>query len=143
MILYPSYINASDGLLNMEYNHLVSGCHFGIFPSYYEPWGYTPLECAAHGVPSITTDLAGFGRFVRKTVKEEPGIYVIDRQKKTYDEVVDQIFEKLYWFTNLKKNERIKEKEKAEHFVPYCDWGNLAINYIKAYNLAVTKMKTA
>ena len=95
-----------------------------------------------NGVPSITPVVAGFGRFVRKTVKDEPGIYVIDRQKANPDQVADQIFSKLLWFTKLKKNERIQEKTKAEHFVPFCDWGNLVVNYLKAHNLSIKKMES-
>ena len=140
VILYPSYLSASDGLLDMEYSHVISGCHIGIFPSSYEPWGYTPLECAAHGLPSITTDLAGFGQFVKDKSPDDPGIYVVARQGKNDEEVAQQIFERLHWYTHLNKMERIKEKIKAEHFLPFCDWDNLVAYYLQAHNLAIDKV---
>ena len=82
VVLYPIYVSESDGILNLEYYELISGCHFGVFPSYYEPWGYTPLECAALGVPSITSDLSGFGRYVNNIIKEEGGVFVLERFQK-------------------------------------------------------------
>jgi glycogen(starch) synthase len=66
IILFPSYLNGTDSLLNLDFYDVIAGCHLAVFPSYYEPWGYTPLESAALGVPTITTDLAGFGRFIKE-----------------------------------------------------------------------------
>lgn len=140
IIFYPSYLSASDGLLDLDYNSVMWGCHLGIFPSYYEPWGYTPLECAAYGVPSITTDLAGIGKFILNNFKEEPGIFVIKREGKTDEEVVQKLTDKLYWYTNLSKEERIKCKIKAENFAPLCSWDKLILNYIKAHEMAVKKI---
>ncbi len=64
IIFVPSYLNGNDGIFNMDYYDLLVGFDLTIFPSYYEPWGYTPLESAAFGIPTITTDLAGFGQWV-------------------------------------------------------------------------------
>src|SRR3989338_9750564 len=63
VVYYPIYLSGADGLLNLDYYESMQGSHLGIFPSYYEPWGYTPLEAGALGVSSVTTDLAGFGRY--------------------------------------------------------------------------------
>ena len=141
VILYPCYLSASDGLLDMDYEATMWGCQLGIFPSYYEPWGYTPLECASHGVPSITTDLSGFGRFVLDNCKDEPGIFIIKRDGKKESEVVKQLADKLYWYSNLSKDGRIKCKIKAEHFAPLCSWSKLILNYTKAHNMAVENIK--
>ena len=140
VVFYPYYLSASDGLLDLNYYSAIWGCHLGIFASYYEPWGYTPLECAAYGVPSITTDLAGFGKFVLANSKEEPGIFVIKRQGKKEEFVVKKLADRLYRYTTLPKNDRIKCKIKAEHFAPLCDWGKLVVNYIKAHNMALEKI---
>ncbi|MBU0614775.1 MAG: glycogen/starch synthase [Nanoarchaeota archaeon] len=141
VIFYPTYISSSDGLLDLDYYPAIWGSHLGIFPSYYEPWGYTPLECAAHGVPSITTDLAGFGIFAEKNIKtkENPGIWVIKRRGKTYPEVVSQLTDAMYNYTNLPTKERIQNKITAEHFVRLLDWKNLIINYLEAQNAAMSK----
>ena len=63
IIFYPIYLSGADGLLNLNYYEAMQGSHLGVFPSYYEPWGYTPLEAGALGVSSVTTALAGFGRY--------------------------------------------------------------------------------
>ena len=65
VIFHPEFVTATSPLFNLDYQQFVRGCHMGIFPSYYEPWGYTPMECVALGLPSITTDLSGFGAYAR------------------------------------------------------------------------------
>src|SRR5690606_30993851 len=65
VVFPPQFVSATSPLISLEYDQFVRGCHMGIFPSYYEPWGYTPMECVASGVPTVTTDLAGFGSYVR------------------------------------------------------------------------------
>ena len=62
---YPTYLSSTDGILGLDYYNAMMACHVGVFPSYYEPWGYTPLEAAALGCQSITTDLAGYGKFMK------------------------------------------------------------------------------
>ena len=141
IIFYPGYLSSSDRLLDMEYYPAVWGCHLGIFPSYYEPWGYTPLESAAYGVPAITSDLAGFGRFLVRQNEPETGIFVINRHNKSDTDAVNQMANTLYWYTNLTKKERIAQKIRAEHFAPKLDWSHLAANYVKAHNLAIDKVK--
>jgi glycogen(starch) synthase len=74
VIYYPIYLTGADGLIDLTYYDAIIGCHFGIFPSYYEPWGYTPLETAALGVSSLTTDLSGFGKYILKKHKGCKGI---------------------------------------------------------------------
>ncbi|CAI8017548.1 Glycogen [starch] synthase, liver [Geodia barretti] len=66
----------------MDYEEFVRGCHLGVFPSYYEPWGYTPAECTVMGIPSVTTNLSGFGCFIAQHVADPAtyGIYIVDRR---------------------------------------------------------------
>ena len=88
----PSYLNGDDGVFNMRYYDLLCGLDLALFPSYYEPWGYTPLEAVAFRVPTLTTTLAGFGMWVLDHYKKEhPGITVLDRTDSNYDEVVDGV----------------------------------------------------
>lgn len=146
VVFYPIYLSSSDGLLDLEYNQAVWGCHFGVFPSYYEPWGYTPLESAAHGVPAVTTDLAGFGLYVQEHRKEmqernagEAGVLVLERRGKEYAEVVEELAKMMLWYANLPKNERIQNKIVAEHFAPKLDWRRLIKHYIEAHDKAIEK----
>ena len=141
VIHYPCYLSGSDGLLDLDYYSTLRGCHLGIFPSYYEPWGYTPLECAGYGVPSITSDLAGLGRFLIKFKRDEEGIFVIRREKKSEDDVVKELAERLFAFTNLSKEDRIKYKMMAVNLIPMFSWEKLVENYIIAHNMAIAKGK--
>ena len=83
MIFYPIYLTGADSLLDLNYYESMQGGHLGVFPSFYEPWGYTPLEAAALGVSSVTTDLAGFGKYIQKKGKKKyPGVFVLKRMDK-------------------------------------------------------------
>jgi glycogen(starch) synthase len=83
VVYHPDFINYTNPLFGMDYGQFVRGCHLGVFPSYYEPWGYTPLECIASGVPTVTSDLAGFGDYVQDNVKDhnKRGIYLVKRHQ--------------------------------------------------------------
>lgn len=138
VIYYGSYLSLSDGLLGLDYYSAIWGCHLGVFPSYYEPWGYTPIESASHGVPSITTDLSGFGKFVEENLNSKEGIFVLKRENKSDEQAINELADYLYWYTNLGKEERINNKIVAENFVLRLSWENLISNYIKAYELALS-----
>lgn len=140
VIVYPAYLSESDGILNMKYYDVVLGCHMGIFPSYYEPWGYTPLECAALGVPALTTDLAGFGRYIDKASEaKNGGIFVLKRFQKPEYEVINDFTNILYKFSRMKKSERVDQKVLAKELSLLADWSLLANNYIEAHNLSLKK----
>ncbi|RME53572.1 glycosyltransferase [Candidatus Woesearchaeota archaeon] len=140
VVVYPAYLDGSDSLLNLPYYDAITGCHLGVFPSSYEPWGYTPLETAACGVPSVTTDLAGFGRFVMKKVHgEEGGIYVVPRYKHSYDEAVQELFEILLRFARLNRSERVHEKIKAKSLSALADWRQFVNFYVQAHNVALQR----
>ncbi len=79
VIFVPAYLNGHDGLINMPYYEALAGCDLGVFPSYYEPWGYTPLESAAYAVPTVTTDQAGFGLWAQQWASDCNGIILLKR----------------------------------------------------------------
>src|SRR5574344_2605989 len=94
IIFVPSYLNGKDGIFNMSYYDLLVGLDLTIFPSYYEPWGYTPLESAAFGIPTITTDLSGFGQWVSSTPQDiTTGVGVVHRSDYNYHDIVQRISE--------------------------------------------------
>jgi glycogen(starch) synthase len=141
VILYPIYLTGADSLLDLDYNQAIMGSHLGVFPSFYEPWGYTPVETAALGVSSVTTDLAGFGRYIIKKIKKDiPGIFIIKRLNKNDDEVIEELFNVLYNFTNLSQQDRIANKIEARRLASLTDWKVLIENYIKAHNMAVERV---
>jgi len=144
VISYPVYLDGNDNLLGLKYYDALQGCHLGVFPSYYEPWGYTPLESAALGVPAVTTDLAGFGRFIRKRIHElkkedTGGIYILDRYNRDEKDVVEDFSEILYNYAQLHRKGRVEEKMEAKELSELADWKVLVDNYIEAHNLALKR----
>jgi len=139
-IVMPVYLDGNDGLLNLPYYDAIAGTHLGLFPSYYEPWGYTPLETAAMGVASVTTDLAGFGRFIEPHLEQEsPGIRVLHRHNRPWDEVVEDFAKQLFAFAELTHAQRVQNKIAAKKLVALCDWDEFIEHYIEAHNKALEK----
>ncbi|TAL56940.1 MAG: glycogen synthase, partial [Nanoarchaeota archaeon] len=141
IIYYPVFLSGADRLLDLGYYEGIMGCHLGVFPSYYEPWGYTPLETAALAVCSVTTDLSGFGRFIKpfKKPDEPPGVYVIDRLGKSDEQVVSSLQDMMLSFTLQPTADRIHQKLEAKHMAALADWKILAKNYLEAHKLALSK----
>jgi len=143
IVLFPAYLSGTDALLNLDFFDVVAGCHLAVFPSYYEPWGYTPLESAALGVPTVTTDLAGFGRFIKEKTEfiktEAKGIYIVDRDGHSKQDSTYQLFEIMRKFATMEHSERVDNKVRAKELSHLADWRHLVKNYIEAYNLAILK----
>ena len=141
IVYHPDFVSPTSPLFGMEYGQFVRGCHLGIFPSYYEPWGYTPLECVARGVPAITSDLSGFGDYVMQNVPahEDKGIYVVQRQEKSFDESAEELTEMLWNFVLLNRRERIMQRNNVESNAEIFDWKNLRVYYDRAYALALER----
>ena len=142
VVYYPIYLSGADGLLNLNYYEAMEGSHLGIFPSYYEPWGYTPLEAGALGVASVTTDLSGFGRFFCNECKQEenPGIFVLKRLGKKDEDVIEELAKIMLDFSNLSKQDRIANKIQARKIASIADWKIFVKNYIEAHNMAIDKV---
>jgi len=143
VIFYPAPVSIDDRLLSMDYNEVVSGMHLGVFPSIYEPWGYTPLETAANGVMSITTDSAGFGKFILENngQRKKPGILVVKSENSKRDDIISQLVKIMHWITTLSRKERIEKKMESYKLASLADWRNFAQYYIKAHNLAIERCK--
>lgn len=141
VVYHPDFVSPTSPLFGMEYGQFVRGCHLGIFPSYYEPWGYTPLECIASGVPTITSDLSGFGDYVLKNMEksEEKGIYVVNRSTNSYQESANQLAEYLFAFVQQGRRERITQRNQTESASEGFDWKHLTAYYDKAYQLALER----
>jgi glycogen(starch) synthase len=138
IIYHPDFITTANPLFGMDYSQFVRGCHLGVFPSYYEPWGYTPLEAIASGVPTVTSDLAGFGDYVIKTMPnhEENGIYVVNRRHQNYHEAADQMANQLFDFVKMNRRQRIDQRNKTERASVGFDWSELTRYYNEAYEKA-------
>lgn len=141
MFFVPSYLNGDDGIFNMPYYDLLIGMDLTIFPSYYEPWGYTPLESLAFKVPTITTTLAGFGLWVQEHYNmEHPGIEVIRREDGNNDSVISSIVNRIKYTAGLSSVEIARSKENAKDVSRIALWDNLIVYYKKAYELALNRV---
>lgn len=141
VVYHPDFISPSNPLFGMEYGQFVRGCHLGVFPSYYEPWGYTPLEAIASGVPAITSDLAGFGDYVVNTIPDHDarGIYVINRRTQNFHEAAEELANEMLTFVKLTRKERIKQRNIVENSSELFDWKVLGEYYNKAHELALER----
>jgi glycogen synthase len=136
IVYHPDFINSTNPLFGMDYSQFVRGCHLGIFPSYYEPWGYTPLECMASGVPAVTSDLSGFGDYLLHNMPdhEKGGMFVVERGKRTFDWSARQLASFLYKFLQQSRRDRIMQRNNVENYSAAFDWENLARHYEEAYH---------
>ena len=148
VVFHPQFVSATSPLISLEYDQFVRGCHMGLFPSYYEPWGYTPMECIASGVPTVTTDLAGFGSYVRSMpdidvqlppyVPHVPGVLVLDRGRTGFDASVQQLADHVYAFSRLTRRQRIEMRNRVERLASRFGWDTLAAHYHEAHDLALS-----
>lgn len=141
LIFVPSYLNGSDGIFNMTYYQLICGLDLTLFPSYYEPWGYTPLESLAFGVPTVTTTLAGFGLWINKYYKQENvSALVVNRNDDNYDCVVKDIAQEIENRCNLDKKQRDFARENAKDISKIALWDNQIGYYKMAYSEALRRI---
>lgn len=140
IIFVPSYLNGSDGIFNKSYYDLLIGMDLTVYPSYYEPWGYTPLESVAFGVPTITTDLSGFGQWVSHNPQRiEHGVGVIHRSDYNAYSVATHIAEMIRQFSNYTEDEVKVVRKKASIIAEKALWKHFIHFYDKAYHIALTK----
>ncbi len=138
VIFVPAYLNGHDGLINMTYGEMMSGCDLGVFPSYYEPWGYTPLESAAHAVPTVTTELAGFGRWVLARKGDNRGVLILNRQGLSPQVVSDSLCDMMKDMFSWSEEEFIKRRVSARKVAEDAGWRGFYKEYLEAYNKALT-----
>ena len=141
----PSYLNGNDGIFGMTYYDLLVGMDLALFPSYYEPWGYTPLEALAFRVPTLTTTLAGFGVWVEEHFgrKKHPGITVVPRTDSNYADVVEAVKARIREIAGLELQELRAYMENAREVAGLALWENQIEYYKEAYSLALGKVIAA
>lgn len=161
-MFHPEFLSSTNPLFGLDYEEFVRGCHLGVFPSYYEPWGYTPAECTVMGIPSITTNLSGiyifssryvylqvhiiiycalfsgFGCFMGQHIADplSYGIYIVDRQNISIEESVRQLAQYMYDFARMSRRQRVIQRNRTERLSDLLDWRNLGIvSVIQIYNM--------
>jgi len=143
VVYHPDFIVSTNPLFGLDYGQFVRGCHLGVFPSYYEPWGYTPLECMARGVPTVTSDLSGFGDYMMQIMRdyEQWGVSVVNRKTQNYQESAEQLANLLFKFVQQSQRDRITQRNRVESIADTFDWSNLRGYYDTAHELAVMKRR--
>lgn len=136
-VFVPYYLDGHDPLFGKTYYDLLIGMDVTVFPSYYEPWGYTPLESCAFHVPTITTSLAGFGAWAAKQ-KDQYGVIVIERNDSNFEQVATQIADDLLRFDRLSKEDKARARKEAAAVAKKADWKHFFKYYHQAYEIAIT-----
>ena len=143
VIFIPCYLDGKDGILNMSYYDIVLGNDLCVYPSYYEPWGYTPLEAVAFKVPCITTDLAGFGLWANtvfgKNGEIEDGVKVIHRTDYNYSEVADAIKSTVLAYSSFTKQQVDASRKHASDLSKKALWSEFIKYYYEAYDIALRR----
>ena len=141
----PSYLNGNDGIFDMTYYDLLAGLDAAVFPSYYEPWGYTPLESAAFGLPTVTTDLAGFGLWVLDNFGDDSdlsGIKVVHRTDSNYDDTVQTVVSGLINLYVMEPKMMQSVRNGSRTTSKAASWDNFIKYYDEAYTAALKQLET-
>ena len=142
VIFDPALLDGKDGFLNMRYEEVLAACDLGVFPSWYEPWGYTPQESAAHAVPTVTTDLSGFGMWVRSSrQRDKNGVTIICRRQTSYDETAASLRDVLLQYASLPEEQMQEHRHMVRHVAEGCSWEQFFPYYVQAYGLALDKAR--
>ena len=141
----PSYLNGNDGIFDMTYYDLLAGLDAAVFPSYYEPWGYTPLESAAFGLPTVTTDLAGFGQWVLDNFGDDSdlsGIKVVHRTDSNHDDTVQTVVSGLINLYVMEPKMMQSVRNGSRTTSKAASWDNFIKYYDEAYTAALKQLET-
>ncbi|MDD4372731.1 MAG: alpha-glucan family phosphorylase [Bacteroidales bacterium] len=139
LIFVPSYLNGNDGIFDISYYDFLTAFDLSVFPSYYEPWGYTPLESIAFAIPTVTTDLAGFGKWAEQSEEGKGAVKVIHREEDNYEDVVTQLTKIILDFSSLSKQKLENLGTASLQKASKALWPDLIKNYQMAWHQAIEK----
>ena len=142
VVFAPVYLNGDDGVFNSTYYDLLTGADLGVFPSYYEPWGYTPLESIAAGVPTVTTTFAGFGNWVKDHHSLEVGksVWIIEREEGNDAKTIDELEAVIRNYASRTDEEREKSAASARKLADQFKWDNFIEHYYEAWSRALQRV---
>ncbi len=143
VIFNPAQLNGHDGFINLTYEQALAACDLGMFPSWYEPWGYTPQESAAWSVPTVTTDLSGFGLWTKQIQNQESisgGVYVVPRKHRTRKQVLQDLRDTTLHAICLPSTELEQSRKDARNLSNYFTWQKFFPYYQEAYTHALEKV---
>ncbi len=145
IVFVPCYLDGRDGIFDLPYYDLLIGEDLAVYPSYYEPWGYTPLEAAAFHIPCVTTSLSGFGRWAAglepSVCKLEDGVEIIERTDYNQNDVIDSIREVVLRYAQLSDAETQQIRRRAARLAAKAEWKHFIKYYMEAYDKALRARK--
>ena len=145
VLLVPCYLDGNDGIFNIPYYDILIGTDLTVYASYYEPWGYTPLESVAFHVPCVTTDLSGFGAWVNQLLGHEgtlaEGVLVVRRTDYNKSEVADAIKDAITEYASFSAEEVAAARKHAAWISEHALWKNFIQYYYQAYDMALRRAK--
>jgi glycogen(starch) synthase len=138
-VFHPRFVTSTSPIMGLDYQQFVRGCNLGVFPSYYEPWGYTPMECVALGIPAVASDLSGFGNYLASVLPDYSanGLFVINRRALKPKETVETLTDFLYDFCRLNRRQRREIRNRVERVSHVFDWSEVIRYYRDAYKKAL------
>lgn len=141
VVFHPEFITSASPILGLEYDEFVRGCNLGVFPSYYEPWGYMPMECVVRGLLAITSDLSGYGAYLMDHLPDHDanGIFVARRRRVSFETTVYQVAGWMHQLTRMSLRERIALRNRVEDHAGQFDWEVMAQYYRAACRKALEK----
>ncbi|SDF18228.1 alpha-glucan family phosphorylase [Desulfovibrio legallii] len=143
VIFVPAMLDGNDGFFNLPYEQVLAACDTGFFPSWYEPWGYTPQESAAWSVPTLTTDLSGFGMWARDQLQEaaelHPGVCIMPRRGMNFEQSVEVLHEYMLKAVTCPAEELPQWRRQARRLAEQSSWNHFFANYLEAFTLALKK----
>jgi glycogen(starch) synthase len=142
VIYHPDFIERATSLFSLDYLEFVRGCHLGIFPSLYEPWGYAPMETIMHGTPVITSDLSGFGRYMRTIIPSDADheVKILNRRHQTEEQVIDQLTQTMCDFAEtFEKDQYVPRASLPKQVMDTFCWTELQQRYHENYRLALMR----
>lgn len=140
VVYVPCYLTGNDGILDMTYYDMLAGLDLTAFPSYYEPWGYTPLESVAFGVPTVTTSLSGFGQWVLSSGKngfDKSGVLVIQRNDSNYHDVVKALADSMLSMATASPEVIAADSAAARMTADKAEWNYFITYYVEAFRMAL------
>ena len=140
IVFVPCYMDGKGGIFNKPYYDILIGMDATVYPSYYEPWGYTPLESIAFGIPTITTNLAGFGMWAKTAVSGKElaeGVRVIDRTDFNYFEVADAITDSILALSHKTEKQKDTIKKHCFDLAKKAEWSQFIEYYLTAFDIAI------
>jgi phosphorylase/glycogen(starch) synthase len=142
VIFIPCYLDGQDGIVNLTYYQILAGLDYTVFPSYYEPWGYTPLESIAFGVPTLTTDQAGFGLWMSALETDNPDapVAIAPRRNQSDEELIGWITTEILKYTRRPETARKELAESSRKYSKKALWKNLIDSYLMAYSYALSEV---